>query len=170
MKKIMAILLAALMMVSMTACGGSNNGETPDGGSELKVVELTMDNWTEYFEVVSEEAVYKDMTGASNPDRIYSIALKEGVVFSKKTMETVTFLFRYNMEKAYYSIDENGGIVWGEIESSQQQDGRRELFVGDPFPSELVNSNGGGGTDDSRYVNVPSNVEITGVSGKLYFD
>lgn len=170
MKKIMAILLAALVMVSMAACGGSNNGETSGSGSELKVVELTMDNWTEYFEVVSEEALYKDMTGASNPDRIYSIALKEGVVFSKKTMETVTFLFRYNMEKTYYSIDENGGIVWGEIESSQQQDGRRELFVGDPFPSELVNSNGGGGKDDSRYVNIPSNVEITGVSGKLYFD
>lgn len=171
MKKIMVILLAVLMTVSMTACGsaGQEDGTSKNEG-ELRVVELTMDNWTEYFEVVSEEAVFKDLTGAQTPDRIYSIALKEGVVFSEKIKETVTFLFRYNMERTYYVISENGNILWGETEYTQQQYGRRDLFVGDPFPSELVNSNGGGVTSERRYVNVPADVEITGVSGKLYFD
>lgn len=171
MKKIMVILLAVLMTVSMAACGSAVQDKESSGNeSSLRVVELTMDNWTEYFEVVSEEAVFKDLTGAQTPDRIYSIALKEGVVFSKKTMETVTFLFRYNMEKTYYTMDENGNILWGEVETMQQQDGRRDLFVGDPFPSELVNSNGGGATSERRYVNIPADVEITGISGKLYFD
>ena len=64
MKKKLVLLLATLMCVSLCACGGSetssgNNTDTKteeNGGSlsqgEEKEVEITMDNWQEYFEEI----------------------------------------------------------------------------------------------------------------------
>ena len=52
-KRILSLLLVAIMACSICACGGSEN--TSGGLFETeKEIEITIDNWQEYFEIKSE--------------------------------------------------------------------------------------------------------------------
>ena len=49
MKKAMAILLAAVLALACTACGGSKNGETKDRLAQIKEKGYTLDPLQVYF-------------------------------------------------------------------------------------------------------------------------
>ncbi|MDD6262364.1 MAG: hypothetical protein PUA83_04665 [Clostridiales bacterium] len=51
MKKILALLLAAVMCLSLVACGGTSKEP------KYTPVEITMDNWDDYFEFTSTYSV-----------------------------------------------------------------------------------------------------------------
>lgn len=61
MKKVIAMLLAAVMCLSLGACGGSvgsTDGNQADDKKNYTAVEITMDNWSEYLEFSSTYATY----------------------------------------------------------------------------------------------------------------
>lgn len=209
MKKVISLLLATIMCISLTACNSksqtndnsvpqemennhneeSNNEdekENSENNSEPKIVEITSENWTDYFEIVMEEGllVEPDVPGESKkPDRIYNIVLKDGVVLSKKILDKVVFEFSYDEEKRFYEIDENGNLTWGDTEfiESKKESKRIDVGVFDPnvpefmwdestFPRELIRASSryyNSGKITSGYIVAPNNVEITNVSGKL---
>lgn len=55
MKKRFALLLAAVMCLSLCACGG--------GTQETETIEITTENWQDYFEVKLAATVYKNAFG-----------------------------------------------------------------------------------------------------------
>ena len=65
MKKTIALLMVLALCLSLCACGGGNNVpetiETPTTTEpQYEIVEITMDNWQEYFEFVFiEDLIYK---------------------------------------------------------------------------------------------------------------
>ena len=60
MKKWIAILLAAVMCFSLAACSGA--------GGKTEVIELTLDNWKDYFELAVTE--YYDINGFGEVERL----------------------------------------------------------------------------------------------------
>lgn len=60
MKKILALLLAAVMCLSLVACGGI--------GGKTEVVELTLDNWQDYFELTVVE--YYDLNAFGEVEKL----------------------------------------------------------------------------------------------------
>lgn len=52
MKKILALLLAAVMCLSLVACGGKEQ--------KTETIEITLENWQDYFEVKLAPTVYKN--------------------------------------------------------------------------------------------------------------
>lgn len=195
MKKLFALLLAAVTICSLIACGGessdhnkmqanesgsqqeveNNQGKENTGSNkESKIVALSIENWTEYFEIITEEGLFSDPMGAKNADIRYSIALKDGVIISQKTWELITFEFSYNLEKRLYTVDENNNIVWEEAETTEAKTDSRELPIGDPgvkAPYSMLSSSTWGKTAEGKaYTVVPVDFVITNVSGNLYFD
>lgn len=51
MKKLLALLLAVVMCASFVACGGEETNNTGSQKQEEKTIEITMDNWQDYFEI-----------------------------------------------------------------------------------------------------------------------
>lgn len=85
MKRQLVLLLATLICISLCACGGSestngsnaniqtesNNGTNTNSKTE-KEVEITVDNWQEYFEIKREVNVHRDAF-----DEITSVGISE---------------------------------------------------------------------------------------------
>ncbi len=135
MKKIFALLLAAVMCFSLAACGenkeasNDNEPQTNENGSqqnpsgsqsdapietpdELKEVELTLDNWSEYFEIIAKEEIDSSADGKETIDLAQYFAIK-----SEDTLVGdfgVTVRIDCKMEQKYYTIDENGKVVCGD--------------------------------------------------------
>ena len=78
MKKIMAFILIMVMCVGLTACGAGNPDLNKDGienKNEYKAVEVTMENWSEYFEFTTNYSVYYNDSAFSDTSKaINSVA------------------------------------------------------------------------------------------------
>lgn len=51
MKKMLALLLAAVMCFALVACGEGETPNTNDNSSTEQTIEITLDNWQEYLEI-----------------------------------------------------------------------------------------------------------------------
>lgn len=80
MKKMIAILLAAVMCFSLVACGGEKGTTTTE--PQYETVEITLDNWQEYFEVRPESFVFTENSFGEVSDIEVDIYLmtKDGIV------------------------------------------------------------------------------------------
>ncbi|MBR4057502.1 MAG: hypothetical protein IKK00_05115 [Oscillospiraceae bacterium] len=135
MKKLLALLLAAVMCLSLAACGGSgetpgtdnnsgtqdstetlipatNNGEietiappgVPGENTQYITVEITSDNWFEYFELVEEIVYHTDDFGDfSSVNNFWRLELKEG--YSSKHSLSIHFEVQYNLQKVSVEIN-----------------------------------------------------------------
>lgn len=70
MKKAISLLLALVMCLSLCACGGGNDApetqETtlpPETEPKIKTIEISMDNWQDYFSIESDVSVSKNDFG-----------------------------------------------------------------------------------------------------------
>lgn len=135
MKKLIALLLAAVMCVSLAACGGSgetpgtdnnsgtqastealvpatNNGEiepiappeVPGENTQYITVEITSENWSEYFELVEEIVYHTDDFGDfSSVNNFWRLELKEG--YSSKHSLSIHFEVQYNLQMVSVEIN-----------------------------------------------------------------
>ena len=115
MKKILALVLMFTLSLSLCACGkksefdgsandipnlpvSSKSQEKYYSAKELKdfltIVEITIDNWEDYFEIKEIVTMKKDPLGEETgyKEMDWHIALKDGWSIN----ETVTFKFTYN--------------------------------------------------------------------------
>lgn len=198
MKKYMALLLTVVLCLSIIACGGRETGakdpvdqqttaseqqketektsaeNVSENKGELHKVEITMDNWSDYFEFVIEEGMFADPTGAEHASIRYSVKLKDGVVISQTNWELITFEFSYHLEKRFYTVDENNTVVWEEAETTESQTDSREIPFGDAgakSPHYVLSGNSWGKTAEGKtYAVVPVDFVVTNVLGNVYFD
>ena len=113
MKKRILLLLAAVLCVSLCACGGSvetNSGDrtdnkTEESGKEIVIskeelatyseyIELTTENWSDYIEIVEEEIIEKDAFGEETGRSIrVTIGLKDGCYISKENAMRIIYKY-----------------------------------------------------------------------------
>ena len=162
MKKFFALLFAAVLGVSLTACGsGSTENQAElekyrkysalidaleaedysraydeldkfcqvdaaapdaaDTGTEeqIEVIEITMDNWQDYFDVVEEERVDENAFGeAEDIYTVYTLVLKDGYEMVESDTNIVVESI-YTLEWHYAEVDTVS----------------RTLTIGDPVPN-----------------------------------
>ena len=84
MKKNLVLILATLMCISLCACGGSESvsGDNTDKKTEEKEIEITMDNWQEYFEI--KEDIIGTQIEKNAFDEIEKINIDYDVIFCLK--------------------------------------------------------------------------------------
>lgn len=137
MKKTLAIIMAALMCLSLCACaGGENNSDntsevqnedtttettntndTEPGETKpvYETVEITLDNWQDYFEFREIKKIkingFEEFNGA---DILYYLVTKDGIELDTKN-STVTVRYILTTEYKSCSVDlEKKTIVYGE--------------------------------------------------------
>lgn len=104
MKRYIALLLAVIMCMGLVACGGKTgitDGNQTANKNDYKAIEITMDNWQEYFEFTST----------------YSVGYKQSE-FSEATgaPEWVEMNFLFAVKDEYYSrLDFNNSAVTVQI-------------------------------------------------------
>lgn len=135
MKRLIALLLAAVMCVALAACGGggntpgidsnsgmqdsteilvpaTNNGEIetiappeiPGENTQYIAVEITSENWSEYFELVEEIVYHTDDFGDfSSVNNFWRLELKEG--YSTKHSLSIHFEVQYNLQEVSVEIN-----------------------------------------------------------------
>ena len=141
MKKILAIILAALMCLSLCACAGEENNS--EGTSEVQnentptettapseettdtepsetepvyeTVELTLENWQDYFEFREIKKIKINGFGEFNgADVLYYLVTKDGIELDTKN-SSVTVRYLVTTEYKPCSVDlEKKTIVYGE--------------------------------------------------------
>ena len=117
MKKLLNVLLALMLCLGLVACGGSSDTGT-DGTSasntnnktdEPTVIDITMDNWQEYFEI--KDTVYVNPMGECRPDTHFVLKDTTNVFEVNFDVEA-----SYVREWRYVEInDEEQTIVIGEL-------------------------------------------------------
>lgn len=214
MKKILALLLAAVMCFSLVACGGGEETPNTDDSSaqeqqaqndnnepevtdpdvsepestgteitepentepQYETVEITLDNWQEYFEIRTHNAFAEN--GFGEFERVvtwYLLVSKDGIVFDESNCN-VTFEYTYTIERKPYTIDfENKTITYGETIATETSEpivktmsGAGNYLGEEPF-SRYGEAVGSANILDELQgdTNVVVSVEITRISGSF---
>lgn len=106
MKKILVLVLALVMMFSLTACGGEKIG-------------ITTENWQDYFEIKQEFAVIDKMevTGEIDGERVTNytmLCLKEEYA-DRADFDDIEMNFVFMATNVFYEYSlEDGVVVKGE--------------------------------------------------------
>lgn len=78
MKRMLAVVLVGVMCVWLAACGAGNpdlNKDDSANKNKYKAVEITMENWSEYFEFTTNYSVYyKDSAFSDTSKEISGVA------------------------------------------------------------------------------------------------
>lgn len=129
MKKLMALLLAAMMCLSLAACGsgktednsGTSKGQTTGDSPQEQTIEITLDNWKEYFEFRTVVSVNKDSYNEITGMYVYykffpkeAIAeniVKVGedddrIVFDVQYIDPYACIYRYDLNTQKLTIGE----------------------------------------------------------------
>ncbi len=175
MKKLFALVLTTVMAVAMVACGGSGNDPQPTNTPEptpSQTVQLTMDNWQDYFEIVEKEEPQKNrFDEVENIFFTNYLVLKNGYeIFEPSVGNEYTDIdieYSYDTEKRWYTLDENGVATWGEVEP--YENGRTEIVSltsgGNLLPFCIEHSHS---YSTGRYICVKTNITVTRIQGTLY--
>lgn len=147
MKKLIALLLVAVMCFSLVACGGGETPNTDDnsaqeqqtqnGNNEPEVtepdntepdntepentepqyatVEITLDNWQDYFEFCEYTVFLDNAFGEFDCFYIcWSLAAKDGLIVDENNSD-IAIEYTYTTERKPYTVDyENKTIDFGE--------------------------------------------------------
>ena len=124
-KKFLSLLLAGICLICLvTGCSNPNkpplssSNSTPSATPHipiLKEIEITLDNWSTYFEFVEMEEEYKNKYNETEHiQHYYSFVLKEDYVLAEKG---TNISVEYSFTETQYRVREdlvNKKIIWGE--------------------------------------------------------
>ena len=177
MKKLVMMLLAITMVLGLTACG-SNDSNT--GGNdkpvvpETETIEITIDNWKDYFEIV--EGTHVSKNSFDEPENIYpisSLKLKEGYTLGTDEYgNTIDYelAIEYSYTAAYYNVEmdvENCTLTIGDLYEGEtpKQSSRTTTFYSDNNFYPSWNSRGREGVVVA--MEILSDIEIIRIQGSL---
>lgn len=173
MKKIIALLLVAVMCFSLAACGGdneaSNNNEpqtNESGEKTAKAVEISIDNWQEYFEIVEREETEKNEFEEIEDmyKGVYLVLKDEYEMVGYDT--SIAIEYNYIEEWRYVEIDkENGVLTIGELVPDKENEEMNGLTK-EIIYSKTSLTNGRSWSEGMQAV--PTNFEIVRIQGTLY--
>lgn len=130
MKKLIALLLAAVLCLSLAACGngktednsGTSQGQTTDNSPQEQTIEITLDNWKEYFEFRTVASVNKDSYNEITGMYVYYkffpketiaeniVAVEENgddrIVFDVQYIDPYACIYRYDLNTQELTIEE----------------------------------------------------------------
>ena len=119
MEKAFSLLLALVMCLSLCACGGGNDASQATE-PQYTTVDITIDNWTEYFELTPEnftftENSFGEVDGAEV--KIY-LMTKDGIVCDADNC-AIAIEYEYTWVYTPFVIDyENETISYGDPTSN----------------------------------------------------
>ena len=104
MKKLLVLILALVMIMSLTACGGNNNDESSGENNDSKVqsFEITNENWDKYFEYVTTDLEMEDPDLATASTYLL---LKEEFGTADAELSNVSVEMKYNPQMYIYKVD-----------------------------------------------------------------
>jgi hypothetical protein len=134
MKKLLALLLA-VMCFSLGACGGEKDTATIE--PQYETVEITPDNWQDYFEVRSESFVFTENNFGEVSDIEVEIYLmtKDGIVCDISNCD-IAVEWEYTWGYTSFLINrENETITYGAVPSNPwtQNADKTMRAIGDSF-------------------------------------
>lgn len=175
MKKILLGLASFMMFLSLCGCAGdSNKNDNQQEIDKSVAIELTMDNWQDYFDLGMSEKEFRNEFGEL--ERVHKcvvLILKDEYTLSEKDGSEITVELSYDGEHHYYQlIESEDKVEW--LGSTVVDEGQSKILT--TFNELIFNENmfllstgGGYGKDHSNpYVYVLGNVEVTKIQGTLY--
>ena len=163
MKKLIKLVLIAVMCFSLVACGGDNTQSS--NKDESKNTVITVENWNNYLEIAVETSTEEGFLDY----RVYFKA-KEGVVISNETNTVVHF--SYDLNKQHYT-KENNEITLTEKETINNDYTVSYYMYGNQkeenYCAQIDNIKGSSWsfTDNDRWTIIPSNFVITNIEGTI---
>ena len=102
MKKILVLILALVMMLSLTACGGEK-------------IEITTDNWQDYLEIrqefvtITETDAFGDTTG----ERVvnYTMLCLKGEYAGMTVSTDTELVYSFKATEVYYNYSKENGVI-----------------------------------------------------------
>ncbi len=140
MKRFVVLLLAAVMCLSLVACGGSNDTLTTDETEatvsketepKLVSVEITLDNWQNYFELREYTKFIENGFGEIDDAETYwTLVSKDEYAFDMENCD-VTFEFTYDEEIVAATVDtDSKTVIYGEVTGSRTSEAKVETMNG----------------------------------------
>ena len=100
-----------------------SQSETADEQPQYELVDITLDNWQDYFELREYHKFEENGFGEfKKVTTYYSLVSKDGIVFDESKSD-VTFEFTCNIESKPYTVDfENRTVIYGETTEVETSD------------------------------------------------
>lgn len=167
---------AILEIIALSGKGDpTSEQDNPDGDKKRVAIDITMDNWQDYFDVVRKEEINRNAFDEIEDVRLnYYIILKSEYTMAPYAGEDAGYTniaaeAKYHMEWRHLDIDyENGKITVGDPPENPEDffdDGERsEVFSIEYEETDICHSFG---RHDDFY-QVPADLEIVRIQGKLY--
>ena len=98
MKKFLSLMLVVFVQFNLCACSSSNTGEIAgvitkeELAQYSEYIELTTENWNEYFEITRTESISTDVFGEETGTSVWNhIVLKDGCYISEDNAIRLTY-------------------------------------------------------------------------------
>lgn len=147
--------------------GGEIPGTEKPSDTEESVV-LTMDNWNEYFEIITKDVIVNDSKGNPIPDRQFYFVLKEGMEFGQRSLETVVLEYQYHIERQYYELAEAEEIIWKEEQPLEDNIHTKTIELKEQTKLLAQRAAHGNNSDKKFFIHIPKEINITNIKGTLY--
>lgn len=112
MKKTFSLMLVIFVLFNLCACNNSNTSgkvgviTKEELAQYSEYIELTTENWSEYFEITRKESVTTDIFGEEKGTSVYNhIVLKDGCYISEDNAVRI----KYNIEQLTWDGVTDGG-------------------------------------------------------------
>lgn len=129
---------------------------------EVEAIEITLDNWQEYFEIVERDKVIKNaFDEITDVVRVWDIVIKDGFEMVEYDI-AVEYSFIYEMR--YYEIDkEDGTLTIGEYSGEGKFSDTMNKKISSSVESNLIFTSSAG----NKILYFPTDLQIVRIQGTL---
>ena len=91
----------ALSILMLAGCSSTSNSSTPTP-EETETIEITIDNWQDYFEIKEDYSYYYNgFDEISEMYKVYNFYLKDGMTFVEDSCQEIAVEYEYDMDYDY---------------------------------------------------------------------